>query len=140
MSSSTLKRLTLYRTYPVVSVAPADDPTRYVQSVDFEIAESIRDTESLLDIEDGYCCFRIAPVALVCYEVHEGDPCVSIVDKAAFGECEAAIMVAREADNAQGLEPFHRDVYDLLKYFTVFGAGLRNCEALSAYRGYGITD
>lgn len=65
---------------------------------------------------------------------------MSIVDKAAFGEGEAAIMVAREADNAQGLEPFHRDVYDLLKCFTVFGAGLRDCEALSAYRGYGITE
>ena len=65
---------------------------------------------------------------------------MSIVDKAAFGEGEAAIMVARETDNAEGLVPLHRYVYDLLKCFTVRRTRLRDCEALSAYRGYGISN
>ena len=65
------------------------------------------DTESLLDIEDGYCCFRVAPSALVWDEVHKGNPCVGIVDKAAFCKGKAASMVACKADNTEGLVSFH---------------------------------
>ena len=97
------------------------------------------DTESLLDVEDCYCRFRIAPCALVRDEVHKAYLCVGFVNKAAFRKGEAACMVACEADNAQGLIPFHRDVYDLLKCLTVRRARLRHREGLSAYRGYGIT-
>ena len=89
-----------------------------------------RDTESLLDIEDGYCCFRVAPIALVWDEVHKGNPCVGIVDKAAFRKGEAAIMIARKADNTEGLVSFHRYVDNLLQCLAVRHARLRDREAL----------
>ena len=52
-------------------------------------------------------------------EVHKGNPCVGIVDKAAFRKGKAAIMVARKADNTEGLVSFHRYVDDLLQRLTV---------------------
>ena len=88
------------------------------------------DTESLLDVEDGYCCFRVAPSVPVWDEVHKGNPCVSIVDKAAFRKGEAAIMVARKADNSEGFVSFHRYVDNLLQCPTVRRARLRDREVL----------
>ena len=89
-----------------------------------------RDTESLLDIEDGYCCFRVAPSVPVWDEVHKGNPCVGIVDKAAFRKGEAAIMIARKADNSEGFVSFHRYVDDLLQCPTVRRTRLRDREVL----------
>lgn len=88
------------------------------------------DTESLLDIEDGYCRFRVAPIALVWDEVHKGNPCVGIVDKAAFRKGEAAIMIARKADNTEGFVSFHRYVDNLLQCLAVRRARLRDREVL----------
>ena len=88
------------------------------------------DTESLLDIEDGYCRFRAAPSVMVWDEVHKGNPCVSIVDKAAFRKGKAAIMVARKADNSEGFVSFHRYVDNLLQCPTVRRARLRDREVL----------
>lgn len=88
------------------------------------------DTESLLDIEDGYCRFRVAPSVMVWDEVHKGNPCVGIVDKAAFRKGEAAIMIARKADNTEGFVSFHRYVDNLLQCPTVRRARLRDREVL----------
>ena len=93
-------------------------------------ATFFRDTESLLDIEDGYCRFRVAPSVMVWDEVHKGNPCVGIVDKAAFRKGEAAIMIARKADNTEGLVSLHRYVDNLLQCPTVRCARLRDREAL----------
>lgn len=82
-------------------------------------ALSVRDTESPLNVQDGNLRFRVSPRALVCDEVHKGNPCVGIVDKAAFRKGKAAIMVARKADNTEGLVSFHRYVDDLLQRLTV---------------------
>ena len=100
----------------------------------------VRDTESLLNVQDGNLCFRIAPSALVRNEVHEGDPCVGIVDKAALREGEAACVVACESDNAKGFVPLHRYIDNLFQYFAVRRARLRHREGLCTYRGYGILD
>ena len=117
--------------------------TPYILSCDdmfiIDATNEAGDTESLLDVQDGNLCFRIAPCALVWYEVHEGDSCVGIIDKTALSKGKAACMVAREADNTERLVPLHRYVDNLLKCFTVRRTRLRDCEALSAYRGYGIT-
>ena len=88
------------------------------------------DTESLLDIEDGYCRFRVAPSVIVWDEVHKGNPCVGIVDKAAFRKGEAATMIARKADNTEGFVSFHRYVDNLLQCPTVRRARLRDREVL----------
>lgn len=88
------------------------------------------DTESLLDIEDGYCRFRVAPSVMVWDEVHKGNPCVGIVDNAAFRKGEAAIMIARKADNTEGFVSFHRYVDNLLQCPTVRRARLRDREVL----------
>lgn len=90
----------------------------------------IGDTESLLDIEDGYCRFRVAPSVMVWDEVHKGNPCVGIVDKAAFRKGEAAIMIARKADNTEGFVSFHRNIDNLLQHVTVRCARLRDREVL----------
>lgn len=90
----------------------------------------VGDTESLLDIEDGYCCFRVAPSVPVWDEVHKGNPCVGIVDKAAFRKGEAAIMIARKADNTEGFVSFHRYVDNLLQCPTVRRTRLRDREVL----------
>ena len=91
---------------------------------------AVWDTESLLDIEDGYCRFRVAPSVMVWDEVHKGNPCVGIVDKAAFRKGEAAIMIARKADNTEGFVSFHRYVDNLLQCPTVRRARLRDREVL----------
>ena len=63
-------------------------------------------------------------------EVHKGNPCVGIVDKAAFRKGEAAIMIARKADNTEGFVSFHRYVDNLLQCPTVRRARLRDREVL----------
>ena len=55
---------------------------------------------------------------------------MGIVDEAAFRKGEAAIMVARKADNTEGFVSFHRYVDNLLQRLTVFRSRLRDCEAL----------
>ena len=108
--------------------------TPYILSCDdmfiIDATNEAGDTESLLDIEDGYCRFRVAPSVMVWYEVHKGNPCVSIVDKAAFRKGKAAIMVARKADNSEGFVSFHRYVDNLLQCPTVRRARLRDREVL----------
>ena len=108
--------------------------TPYILSCDdmfiIDATNEAGDTESLLDIEDGYCCFRVAPSALVWDKVHKGDPCVGIVDKAAFRKGKAASMVACKADNTEGFVSFHRYVDNLLQCLTVRRARLRDREVL----------
>lgn len=67
---------------------------------------------------------------MVLDEVHKGNPCVGIVDKAAFRKGEAAIMIARKADNTEGFVSFHRYVDNLLQCRTVRRARLRDREVL----------